>query len=250
MAALLGCGACGDDDAGALGATSGETSASTSVASESTGSPPTGGTTTTTGTTGTTADPASTGEEAMTSTATSTSTVGPETSESSTTSTDACANGSLDPAEADVDCGGSCAPCPTGSMCELPADCATRDCETGTCLGPVDGCDLDAVQGSPGGISWADSYSVDGRCYCASTFDHAIGEVMVDTPAGPRTVLEVCEAIGPGPGIEGNPVYNDIQCGNGPANDAGDEDWCPGRVDQGEMGCCTAGPEWDLSAFE
>jgi hypothetical protein len=99
-------------------------------------------------------------------------------------------------------------------------------------------------------MSWADSYSVDGRCYCASSFDHNIADIMVDTPAGPRTVFEVCEAIGPGPGIEGNPVYNDIQCGNGPANDAGDEDWCPGRVDEGEVGCCTAGPTWDLSVFE
>lgn len=107
-------------------------------------------------------------------------------------------------------------------------------------------CDLDDVQRDPGS-NWSDSYSVDGRCYCDTTYDHGIGDVVVDTPVGPRTVREVCEAIGPGPGAEGNPVYNDVQCGNGPPNDAGDEDWCPGRVDQGRDGCCTLGPLWDLS---
>jgi len=134
------------------------------------------------------------------------------------------------------------------TVCEGPADCPAGECETGSCLGPAPGCSLDEVQNAPGN-NWGDSYSVDGRCYCDSTFDHAVGEIEVDTPYGVMTVLEICEAIGPGPGAEGNPVYNDIQCGNGPPNDAGDEDWCPGRVDQGVDGCCTAGPLWDLSVF-
>lgn len=183
---------------------------------------------------------------------TSSSTSGDDSSSDggSTTTADACGNGIQDDGEADVDCGGDCDACPTGSRCVVPKDCASQTCETGSCLGPADGCNPDEVQSAPGGMSWADSYSVDGRCYCASTFDHNIADIEVDTPAGPRTVLEVCEAIGPGPGIEGNPIYNDIQCGNGPANDAGDEDWCPGRVDQGETGCCIAGPTWDLSVFE
>ena len=149
-----------------------------------------------------------------------------------------------------MDCGGRCEPCADDATCAQPEDCASGTCESGSCLGPARGCDLEAVQGQPGGQSWADSYSVDGRCYCATTFDHNIGGVMVDTPAGPRTVMEVCAAIGPGPGMAGHPIYNDVQCGNGPANDAGDEDWCPGRVDQGASGCCTAGPTWDLSVFE
>lgn len=167
-----------------------------------------------------------------------------------TTTDDTCSNGMADGDEADVDCGGPCEPCPTGSACVGPLDCDSEVCETGSCLGPAVGCDPDGVQGQPGGLGWADSYSVDGRCFCASSFDHNIGGIMVDTPAGPRTVLEVCEAIGPGPGIGDNPIYNDIQCGNGPANDAGDEDWCPGRVDLGQEGCCTAGPTWDLSGFK
>lgn len=105
---------------------------------------------------------------------------------------------------------------------------------------------IDVVGREPGG-GWSDSYSVGDQCYCESTFDHDIGAVVVATPGGPRTVREVCDALGPGPGSAGRPIYNDIQCGNGPANDAGDEDDCPGRVDLGREGCGHIGPTWDLS---
>lgn len=84
-----------------------------------------------------------------------------------------------------------------------------------------------------------------------SSFDHNIGPVMVDGPGGSRiTVREACELVGEGP--EGNRMYyNDIQCGNGPANDAGDEDPgnCPGRVDLGDYvrtGCNDKGPKWQF----
>ncbi len=101
------------------------------------------------------------------------------------------------------------------------------------------------------GSNWSDSYSTNGKCYCATSFDHGIGAFEVMTPAGIKTVREICEALGPGPGKSGNPVYNDIQCGNGPANFAGDEDpdCCPGRTDQGASGCMVLGPMWDLSVF-
>ncbi len=176
-------------------------------------------------------------------------TSGPGSTTQGETGVDACANEILDGDETDVDCGGSCPACPIGGACEQPEDCADAQCESGSCLGQGPTCDPGEVQGNPGN-GWSDSYSVDGQCFCDSTFDHAIGEIEVDTPYGIRTVLEICEAIGPGPGAEGHPVYNDIQCGNGPANDAGDEDWCPGRVDQGAEGCCIIGPMWDLSVLE
>ena len=56
--------------------------------------------------------------------------------------------------------------------------------------------------------------------------------------------------MGNGPGRAGNPIYNDVQCGNGPANSAGDEDYdqCPGRVDRGAAGCSIIGPKWDLQS--
>src|SRR5687768_7282824 len=56
------------------------------------------------------------------------------------------------------------------------------------------------VVGRDPGAGWSDSYSVGDQCYCESTFDHAIGDVEVATPIGVRTVREVCDAIGPGPG--------------------------------------------------
>jgi hypothetical protein len=93
---------------------------------------------------------------------------------------------------------------------------------------------------------WTDSYSVGNRCYCDSTFDHNIGSVEVSTPMGTMTVKEVCDLLGPGPGKESRPVYNDIQCGNGPPNDAGDEVPCPGRTDYGQIGCKVIGPKWNF----
>ena len=100
---------------------------------------------------------------------------------------------------------------------------------------------------NPGGEAWKDSYSVGDRCYCDTTFDHNIGSIRVDTPIGNITVFEACEALGSGPGSNGRPIYNDVQCGNGPANDAGDEDYCPGRVDIGKEGCPQIGPRWNFN---
>lgn len=98
---------------------------------------------------------------------------------------------------------------------------------------------------TPGGRSWADSYSVGDECFCATTFDHNIGPFYVETPLGWKTVFEICELLGPGPGNTGDrPVYNDIQCGNSPPNNAGDEHICPGRTDLGEAGCGHIGPRW------
>lgn len=97
-------------------------------------------------------------------------------------------------------------------------------------------------------MSWADSYSVSDKCYCQTTYDHNIGDVKVDGPNGQITVREACELVGDGP--EGDRVYyNDVQCGNGPPNDAGDEDECPGRVDLGDGnkdGCFEIGPTWSF----
>lgn len=100
------------------------------------------------------------------------------------------------------------------------------------------------------GSGWHDSYSVGDRCYCQTSFDHNIGPVEVNTPLGVKTVLQVCELLGPGPGSSGRPKYNDVQCGNGPANNAGDEDLdqCPGRTDIGAEGCGQIGPVWNFDS--
>lgn len=111
---------------------------------------------------------------------------------------------------------------------------------------------------NPGGIHWADSFSHNGVCWCHSTnYDHGIGPVEVSTPSGTRTVFEVCEAqksSGNKPErAPGDPIYNDVQCGNGPPNKDGlldeEPDACPGRTDMGGEGCAHIGPKWDFSRF-
>ena len=175
-------------------------------------------------------------------------------------STGSCADGARNGSETGIDCGGACPSCANGRGCADNADCASARCVDEACVSP-EGTHPDIIRVAevsgrdPGGRSWADSYSVGDQCYCESTFDHDIGPIEVETPVGVRTVREVCDAIGPGPGSEPagedpRPLYNDIQCGNGPANDAGDEDDCPGRVDIGREGCGQIGPRWDLSVLE
>lgn len=97
-------------------------------------------------------------------------------------------------------------------------------------------------------VSWKDSYSINGRCYCDTTYDHDIADVIVDTAIGQITVREACEKVGSGPQGD-RKYYNDVQCGNGPANNAGDEQSCPGRVDMGNgnsAGCNIKGPKWQF----
>src|SRR5438045_1565269 len=41
-----------------------------------------------------------------------------------------CGNGVLDPEEADVDCGGACAPCEVDHHCSAGVDCASEICNS------------------------------------------------------------------------------------------------------------------------
>ena len=101
---------------------------------------------------------------------------------------------------------------------------------------------------SPGARSWSDSYSDGDSCYCATTFDHNLATVLVDTPLGIMTVKEVCDLLGQGPtgSRDGRPLYNDIQCGNGPSV-ISDEVDCPGRTEYGQEGCKHIGPKWNFA---
>ncbi|MBO6935526.1 MAG: hypothetical protein JJ863_11145 [Deltaproteobacteria bacterium] len=166
----------------------------------------------------------------------------------------ACDDGLRNGDESDVDCGGGCDSCQNGRSCADDTDCISMRCVDEACVSPEgthpDVVRVDDVVGRDPASGWSDSYSVGAECYCESTFDHAIGDIEVETPFGSRTVRQVCDALGPGPGSEGRPVYNDIQCGNGPANDAGDEDDCPGRVDIGRDGCGHIGPRWHLETLD
>lgn len=90
-----------------------------------------------------------------------------------------------------------------------------------------------------------DSYSVGDRCYCHILIGFEGAGTMIETPHGSMAARDVCKLIGPGPGSIGRPMYNDIQCGNGPQIGLGDEKYCPGRVDRGRAGCGVIGPKWN-----
>ncbi len=94
--------------------------------------------------------------------------------------------------------------------------------------------------------SWADSYAYNGVCYMQTNGDHGVWEKTTRTPTGQLvTVRQVANLIETGPGQQfADALYNDVQCGNGPANSAYDEVECPARVDQGRAGCHRTGPKW------
>jgi len=64
------------------------------------------------------------------------------------------------------------------------------------------------------------------------------------------TAKAACDLIGEGPGPEGRPRYNDIQCGNGPSNGENDENFCPGQInvegteEERRLGCNNIGPKF------
>jgi hypothetical protein len=106
--------------------------------------------------------------------------------------------------------------------------------------------DVVAVLDVAGGLRpkprWASSYSDGENCYCLPFLDGTIGNFVVETELGWLTTQEVCDLLGPGPGRRGRPVYNDIQCGNGPPNDDENEFLCPGRTDVSDckrIECCS-----------
>lgn len=92
---------------------------------------------------------------------------------------------------------------------------------------------------APASLSWADSYSYQNKCYISSDLDHDADLITI----GGMSTADIQNTQN-APGIEfADALYNDINCGNGPPNNAGDEDWCPGRVDLGAAGCLIAGPD-------
>ena len=103
--------------------------------------------------------------------------------------------------------------------------------------------------------NWSDSYSVDGQCYCDSSYDHGLRNVFVDTPDGRMSVPDVCAAINDrfGNGRQtGRTYFNTVQCGHPPLNNANDERVCPGiprgRGNYTGDRCDESGATWNLNA--
>lgn len=104
---------------------------------------------------------------------------------------------------------------------------------------------------------WTDSYSVDGQCYCDSTYDHNVGEIIHPTPLGDKTVVQICTDIQDKLGFgaqSGRVYYNTVQCGHGPVNQhkVYDEWTCPGiPIGVGNYTgprCFETGARWNLDA--
>jgi len=106
---------------------------------------------------------------------------------------------------------------------------------------------------------WMDSVKMsDGKCYCDTNgFDHGAGDFFAVDPISKLavTLKRVCDAIGsPASGLTRIAEYNDVQCGNGPENWAGDEapDRCNGLVvniadTPGIPLCRSTGPYYDYT---
>ncbi|WP_109302148.1 Ig-like domain-containing protein [Aquimarina sp. AU474] len=106
-------------------------------------------------------------------------------------------------------------------------------------------------QWNPRHPGWTDSFKANGFCWCnSSNFDHGIGITTVSINGTDYKIIDICDELKKHPLYRayqnGDAPYNDIQCGNGPANDAPDETGCPGRTDIGPSGCNEIGPKWDM----
>lgn len=103
---------------------------------------------------------------------------------------------------------------------------------------------------NPGGVSWHDSYEANGFCWCSTNFDHNLGGKKVIVNGTQYSVVDICDELEKHPLFRsrnnGDNIYNDVQCGNGPINDSNDEPLCPGRVDMGVEGCLLRGVHWDM----
>ncbi len=111
---------------------------------------------------------------------------------------------------------------------------------------------LIAQNWNPRHPGWTDSFAANGFCWCSSTnFDHNLDSKTLRINGTNYNIVDVCDELKKHPSYRafknGDAPYNDIQCGNGPANDAPDEAGCPGRTDLGPSGCNQIGPTFDVN---
>ena len=114
---------------------------------------------------------------------------------------------------------------------------------------------ISAQEWNPRHPGWTDSHEANGFCWCNTTnFDHNLDEKSIVINGVEVNIVVVCEELEKHPLYrayqDGDAPYNDIQCGNGPPNDAADEVGCPGRTDLGPDGCDQIGPTFDIAWLE
>ena len=117
---------------------------------------------------------------------------------------------------------------------------------------------ITAQNWNPSHPGWTDSFAANGFCWCASTnYDHELDTKSLQINGTNYNIVDVCDELKNHPSYRafqnGDAPYNDIQCGNGPANNADDEQQgsgCPGRTDLGSDGCDQIGPTFDMDWLE
>src|SRR5207237_681320 len=120
-----------------------------------------------------------------------------------------CADGRRDGDETDVDCGGSCAPCALGRMCQRAAGCGGRRCVSGACGAPSTACNDEVIDGSGADVDCGGPQCPrcrDGRS-CLGNNDCQNGNCSGGT----------CRAVMMGNCMDGikNGMETDVDCGGG-----------------------------------
>lgn len=122
--------------------------------------------------------------------------------------TPSCQDGMLSPGESDVDCGGDCAPCATGSSCNDPADCIDEICRNQVCEIPRSCADLARID--PEAATGVHTIDPDGAgpfdpldVHCDMESDGGVGYTMlrVEDPSlasnnDASAYVAACEALG------------------------------------------------------
>ena len=139
---VVGCSS--DDSVSSTSATDSSSSSSSSssdsdsVGTETSGTDATTSTSSSSSTTASETDPTVSTTDPTTTNPTTTdaTTTDATTTDATTTDGATCDDGALNGDESDIDCGGSCAACADGQLCNDGPDCSSGNCEAGTCAPP------------------------------------------------------------------------------------------------------------------
>jgi hypothetical protein len=152
-----------------------------------------------------------------------------------------CDDGVRNGNESDVDCGGSCAPCPFGKLCGSNNDCGSKACKGGVCGCTASQFTFDAFGHSDINRSyWKGGLETKGQgggC-----------EVRVQKPLG----MMVCTCLSPGPVCDGARPWSVLSWGGysscygtgGEDGDGCEAVNCPTNLDDGF--CCSGYPTCPL----
>ena len=152
-------------------------------------------------------------------------------SSTSSPSDDPCMNGEQDGDESDVDCGGSCDPCPAGGKCESDEDCETMICGGGFCQSPT--CYDEIQNGNEEGVDCG------GSCPNSCVDDGCTSNNQCDAGQYCDTDEGICKDSSCDNGVL-DTQETDVDCGGPDCPDCPDGSTCEANIDC-ESGNCDDG---------